>query len=77
MTIDPDGPVPLYQQLADLLRAEIEAGRLLPNRPVPSENTLQQQYGISRDTARHALRLLREDGWIVTVRGKGSFVRER
>jgi GntR family transcriptional regulator len=77
MDLDPDGPVPLYQQLADELRRQIEAGELLPNRPVPSETTLQQQYGIARDTARHALRLLREAGLIVTVRGKGSYVRER
>jgi GntR family transcriptional regulator len=75
--LDPDGPVPLYQQLADELRRQIEAGRLLPNRPVPSELTLQQQYGVSRDTTRHALRLLREAGLIVTVRGKGSYVAPR
>nr|WP_106327568.1 GntR family transcriptional regulator [Actinoplanes italicus] len=34
---------------------------------MPSETTLQQQYGIARDTARHALRLLREAGLIVSV----------
>lgn len=69
--------MPRYQQLADELRRQIEAGELLPNRPVPSETTLEQQYGISRDTARHALRLLREAGLIVTVRGKGSYVVDR
>lgn len=75
MTLDPDGPVPLYQQLADLLRADIESGRLPANRPVPSETTLQQRHGVSRDTVRHALRVLREDGAVVTVRGKGTYVR--
>ena len=69
--------MPLYVQLADELRRQIEAGELLPNRPVPSETTLQQTFGISRDTARHALRLLREAGLIVTVRGKGSYVAAR
>jgi DNA-binding GntR family transcriptional regulator len=49
----------------------------LPNRPVPSESTLQHEYGVSRDTTRHALRQLREPGLIVTVRGKGSYVAER
>jgi GntR family transcriptional regulator len=77
MNLDPDGPVPLYQQLADELRRQIEAGLLLPNRPVPSESTLQQEYGVSRDTARHALQVLRDAGLIVTVRGKGSYVAER
>lgn len=77
MTLDPDGPVPLYQQLADLLRADIESGRLLPNRPIPSETTLRQQHGVSRDTVRHALDVLRDAGVVVTVRGKGTYVRER
>lgn len=76
MTLDPEGPVPLYQQLADLLRQQIESGQLLPNRPVPSETTLQQEYGVSRDTVRHALEILREAGLVVTVRGKGTYVRE-
>jgi DNA-binding GntR family transcriptional regulator len=76
MTLDPDGPVPLYQQLAEVLAARIAAGELLPNRPVPSELTLQQTYGVSRDTARHALKVLREAGKVVTIRGKGTYVSE-
>ena len=76
MTLE-EGPVPLYQQLADLLRAEIEAGRLAPNQKMPSELTLQQEHGISRVTVRHAFELLREAGLVVTVRGKGSFVKAR
>lgn len=72
--LDPDGPVPLYQQLADVLREQIETGELLPNRPVPSELTLQQTYGVSRDTARHSLKVLRESGLVTTIRGKGTYV---
>lgn len=72
--LDPDGPVPLYQQLADVLREQIETGELAPNRPVPSETTLQQAYDVSRDTARHALKLLREAGIVTTIRGKGTYV---
>ncbi|WP_229076068.1 GntR family transcriptional regulator [Actinoplanes sp. DH11] len=76
-TLDPDGPVPLYEQLAEILRGQIRSGALPPNRPVPSETTLQQQYGIARDTVRHSLRLLREEGLVVTVRGKGTYVADR
>ena len=75
--LDPDGPIPLYQQLADDLTARIEAGELAANRPVPSELTLQQTYGVSRDTVRHSLKLLREAGLVVSVRGKGTYVKER
>jgi GntR family transcriptional regulator len=75
--LDPDGPVPLYAQLAAVLRAQIAAGELAANRLVPSELTLQQTYDVSRDTVRHALDLLREEGLVVTVRGKGTYVTER
>lgn len=72
--LDPDGPVPLYAQLADVIRQQIAAGELAANRPVPSELSLQQTYGVSRDTVRHALDILREEGLVVTVRGKGTYV---
>lgn len=74
--LDPESAVPLYQQLAALLRSRIEAGELLPDRPLPSELTLQQEHGISRITVRHAFRLLREEGLVITVRGKGTYVRD-
>lgn len=75
--LDPLGRVPLYQQLADLIAEQIEAGDLEPNRPLPSELTLQQRYGVSRDTVRHALRALRTAGLVESVRGKGTYVLER
>jgi DNA-binding GntR family transcriptional regulator len=37
--------------------------------------TLQQTYGVAQGTAEHALRVLKAEGLIVTVRGKGSYVR--
>lgn len=73
--IDFEGPTPLYQQVADLIEARIKAGELAPNRPIPSENQLVQEYGIARGTARKAIELLRVRGLIVTVVGRGSFVR--
>jgi DNA-binding GntR family transcriptional regulator len=41
-TVDPDGATAVYVQVADILRSRIEAGQLLPDRPVPSETQLQQ-----------------------------------
>nr|WP_246595858.1 GntR family transcriptional regulator [Actinoplanes auranticolor] len=67
----------MYQQLAAVIRTQIETGELVPNRPIPSELRLQQTYDVSRDTARHALKVLREAGLVVTVRGKGTYVTER
>lgn len=74
-TVDPQSATPVYVQVAEILRARIEAGALLPDRPVPSEAQLQQEFGIARGTARKGIALLREQGLVITVRGRGSFVR--
>ncbi|NJP99789.1 GntR family transcriptional regulator [Streptomyces sp. PLAI1-29] len=68
---------PLYVQLADVIGKKIESGELAPDRPIPSENHLADEYGVARLTARRAAQELRERGLIVTVRGKGSFVVEQ
>ena len=75
--IDHDGPTPLYVQVADAIEARIHGGELQPNRPVPSENQLVQEYGIARGTARKAIDLLRERGLVTTVVGRGTFVLPR
>jgi DNA-binding GntR family transcriptional regulator len=72
--IDHDGPTPLYVQVADDVEARIASGELLPNRPIPSENQLVQQYGVARGTARKAIQLLRERGLVMTVTGRGTYV---
>jgi DNA-binding GntR family transcriptional regulator len=73
-TVDPDSATPVYVQVAGILRARIEAGQLLPDRPVPSETQLQQEFGVARGTARKAIALLRDQGLVVTVKGRGSYV---
>ena len=73
-TVDPDSATPVYVQVADILRARIEAGQLLPDRPVPSETQLQQEFGVARGTARKAIALLRDQALVVTVKGRGSYV---
>jgi GntR family transcriptional regulator len=75
VTIDPLAPEPVYRQLAALLRERIASGDLAPNRPIPSEQTLRDTYGVARGTARRAVAVLREEGLIITVKGRGSFVR--
>lgn len=72
--IDPLSPTALYVQLADLLAERIKRGELQPGQPLPSETTLRQEYGVSRGTARAAVRLLRERGLIITIPARGSYV---
>ena len=76
-TLDSMSARPLYVQLADVIAGKIESGELAPDRPIPSENHLADEYGVARLTARRAAQELRERGLIITVRGKGSFVVEQ
>jgi DNA-binding GntR family transcriptional regulator len=68
------GETPRYVQLAAILRAQIEAGELVPGRPIPSKRTLREQYGISGQTVDQAVALPREEGLVRTVPGLGIFV---
>lgn len=63
----------IYQDLKEKIEAEIYAtGSLLP-----SESALQDMYQASRDTVHKALRLLKDDGFIQSQKGKGSTVINR
>jgi GntR family transcriptional regulator len=72
--IDPLGPVPLYQQLADALRARITSGDLPAGRALPSRERLADEYGVARGTVERALSVLREQGLVATTPGRGVFV---
>jgi len=74
--IDPGSDRAVYRQLADLLRAEILSGAIGPGKFLPSEGRLQQEYEVSRDTVRKALRVLLDEGLIVTRSGTQATVRE-
>lgn len=73
--VDQWDPTPVYQQIAAFLRADIEAGTLAPGDPLPSELVIQQEFGVARGTARAVVRLLREEGLVVTLPGRGTFVK--
>lgn len=75
--VDHEAPVPIWRQVYDVLRGQIESGALAPDRPVPSITRLQQEYGIARGTAVKALQKLIEDGLAYTVQGKGTYVANR
>ncbi|WP_344581958.1 GntR family transcriptional regulator [Nonomuraea roseoviolacea] len=72
--LDRDGPVPIYKQVADLIREQIERGELKAGDPVPSEAVLERDYEIARTTARRVARELREQGMAYTIQGEGTFV---
>jgi GntR family transcriptional regulator len=77
MQLDPEDSTPLYVQLADALRQQIRSGEIPPRRALPSKLRLEQELGVSSKTIDAALELLKADGLVETVRGKGIYVTER
>jgi GntR family histidine utilization transcriptional repressor len=65
---------PRYQQLKDLIIAQISSGDLRPQDRVPSENELVETMQVSRMTANRALRELTDEGYVDRVAGRGTFV---
>jgi DNA-binding GntR family transcriptional regulator len=76
-TIDYEADMPVYRQLAEILKQRIKSGKLAPRRPVPSEKQLQDEFGVSRGTVRHAIAWLREEGFVYTVPQRGTYVSPR
>ncbi|HEX9013205.1 MAG TPA: GntR family transcriptional regulator [Anaerolineaceae bacterium] len=72
--LDRHSPIPLYQQLSDLLANEILAGRLRAGDQLPSENELISSFSVSRFVVRQTLNNLSRQGLINTEQGRGSFV---
>ena len=77
LVIDYDAPDPPSRQIAAHIRGAIEAGELRPGRKIPSETDIVQAIGVARTTARRAVALLRAEGTVVTVPGRGTYVAER
>lgn len=76
MTLDPHSYEPRYARIARLLRERITSGQLAPGQTVPSEQTLIQEHGVSRETVRRAIGILRNEGLVVTEPGQRSYVRD-
>lgn len=74
MILDRSSAVPLYFQIYQHLLDQIHSGALRPGQPIPSEPELASSLGISRMTARQAVKALCDAGATYTKRGLGTFV---
>jgi DNA-binding GntR family transcriptional regulator len=77
VSVNPYSDVPVYEQVAAILRGKIASGELHALDPLPSELALAQTYQVGRDTVRHALAVLRDEGLVFTVAQRGTFVGPR
>jgi GntR family transcriptional regulator len=73
--VTPDAGVPLHRQLFLVLRDEIARGAIDAGDPLPTEQALCEQFGVSRITVRRALADLADQGYVERRHGVGSFAR--
>jgi GntR family transcriptional regulator len=76
LSISRGSPVPLHHQLRHMLREQIDRGTLRPGQQIPHERQYAEHLGISLAPVRQALLELVRQGYLVRVRGKGTFVRD-
>lgn len=72
--LNPNSPIPLYHQLAEIITDRIKAGAYRPGESIPSETVMAKQYRIGRPTVRQAMDVLVQKKMIQRRRGAGSFV---
>lgn len=73
----PEGPSPLYERIADQLRARIEAGVWGGGQQLKAEGDLAADLGVARGTLRKAIGVLVDSGHLVQRHGIGTFISQR
>lgn len=73
--IEKDSSVPMYEQIATLLKSDILQKKIAPSGNIGTHAELAQRFGVSLITIRKAIRLLADDGLIDIVQGKGTFAK--
>ncbi|MBQ2608857.1 MAG: GntR family transcriptional regulator [Butyrivibrio sp.] len=74
IVINGSSMVPVYEQLMDNIKQQIISGELNEGDALPSVRKLANELKISALTVKKAYDRLEEEGFVVTVHGKGSFV---
>lgn len=75
-TLLTDSDIPLYFQLASIIKRFVSVGMLSQGDLLPSEAELCRHLGISRSTVRQAIGALEDEGLVVRQQGRGTFVAE-
>ena len=72
--INSSSMVPIYEQIVEQIKALIISGELQENDNLPSVRTLSKELRISAHTVKKAYDFLEQEGFTVTVHGKGTYV---
>jgi DNA-binding GntR family transcriptional regulator len=74
VTVDPYSGEPVYLQIAAALRAQIASGEIPPRTFLPSLKTISERYEVARMTAERAVGVLRGEGLVRGIPGRGVYV---
>lgn len=77
MEINKQSPVPLYEQVKQILADRIATGTYPPEGKIPSEKQLCSELNVSRPTVRQAVQELMAESLLYIKKGRGTFVREQ
>lgn len=69
-----DSPIPLYLQMADILRGRIGKREWPAGSRIPTLEALAEEFGVARVTVRQAVQLLTKEGLLAPRRGLGTIV---
>ncbi len=75
--LDSDKYLPKYYKISEEIKSLIKDGTLKPEMQVPSENEIIAKYGVSNTTGRKVLLELENEGLVVRIKGKGTFVQHK
>ena len=74
VSLQRDSGVPLYMQVAEILKQRIFSGEYSPGSSLPGEAELSQEFGVARGTIRQTLSMLENEGLVRREQGRGTFV---
>lgn len=75
--INKNSPVPIYHQLEEYIKQQIENGLLKEEEAIPSEREFSERFQISRMTVRQAINNLVMEGYLNRKKGRGTFVSKK
>jgi GntR family transcriptional regulator len=70
-------PVPLYIQVASVMRRRIETNQWVPGQKISTLVELEREFEVARVTIRQAIEVLRQEGLLHSQQGRGTFVHEK
>jgi len=73
-SIEVDSNIPIYRQLYNYIKTEIQTGRITFNTKLPSKRKLSSYLKISQNTIQIAYDQLIEEGYVASIERKGFFV---